>query len=195
MTASTPYNTTTANSGNILNPYQDGTTLDNCTIGGVTPAPATVTNLIVTGSSQSAAPIVCNAASLVLTAAAHAGRLIIQTLATGTAFTLPPATGTGNTYKILIKTTPSGGSTTISTASLDVDVFGTCMIASYVTDDNAQTAGLYCSTATMNTVTINGTTTGISGTVITMTDVATALWAGTVIGSTTGDDATPFSDV
>ncbi len=140
--------------------------------------------------------VVCNAASLVLTQALHAGRTIVQTLATGTAFTLPAATGTGDKYKIFIKTTMSGGSTTVSTASLDVDVFGTSLHATWYTDDGDTIPAFFTSTATMNTITLNGSTTGgISGCVVELQDVAAALWAGTVIGDTTGAEATPFSDV
>lgn len=190
--ASVPYNTTTANSGPINIPYQDGTTLDNCTIGGVTPAPLTCSSLTVTGTTTSAAPVVVTATTLTLTAALHAGKTVVQNAAAGCAIALPAAVGTGNLYRLYVKTTITSVGVIIS-ATPGSDVF-TGM--AWVMSDNSQAVLAYLPGGTDNTLTLNGTTTGgYAGHLLEFRDVAAGVWSVESYGKATGTEATPFSHV
>lgn len=190
--ASVPYNTTTANSGVQSPNYQDGTTLDNCIIGSSTPAALTCTSLTVTGATASAAPVPVTTATLILTAAAHAGKTIVQNAAAGCAIALPAATATGNLYRIYVKTTITSVGVIIS-ATPGTDIF-TGM--AWVMSDNSQAVLAYLPAGTDNTLTLNGTTTGgYAGHMIEFRDVAAGIWSVESFGKATGTEATPFSHV
>lgn len=192
MTTSTPYNTTTANSGAVGPALQDGQTLDNCVIGGTTPAAITCTSLTVTGATSSAAPVAVTASTLTLTAALHAGKTIVQNAAAGCAIALPAATGTGNLYRIYVKTTITSVGVVISATPL-TDIF-TGM--AWVMSDNSQAVLAYLPAATDNTITLNGTTTGgYAGHLLEFRDVVSGIWSVESFGKATGTEATPFSHV
>jgi hypothetical protein len=60
--------------------------------------------------------------------------------------------------------------------------------------DAADTAVLFETAATSDTITLNGTTTGgIKGDRVEIEDIATNLYYVRVVGSATGTEATPFS--
>lgn len=131
--------------------------------------------------------------TLAVTAALHAGKIILLQSTGGLAITPPAATGTLNLYRYAVITTVSGGNVTIDPkagAAADV-VFG----AVYGGTTGA-TGGTWITSATnSNLITFNGTTTGgLAGTWIEMLDVATNKWLinGSVI--TSGTAASPFSN-
>lgn len=149
-------------------------------------------NFIVKGGgimSDAAGSIVnATAATLAVTQAAHAGRVVTLNRAAGIAVTLPAATGTGAEYRFFIGTTVTSNTTTITRAGSDT-MFGTAIICN---DTDASVSGFEA--AGSSVITMNGTTTGgIKGTMITLIDVASATWYVEVVGSATGSEATPFS--
>ena len=132
-------------------------------------------------------PIVITAATT-LSKDTHAGAVVVLDSATGRIITLPASTGKGDVYTIYVKTTVSSGSHVIQVAnstdvmnggvSLSTDIGGTNMLAS----------------ATSDTITMNGSTTGgLAGSQVTLTDVVAGFWMVSGYLVTTGAEATPWS--
>jgi hypothetical protein len=132
------------------------------------------------------------ASTLTVTQSNHAFRTIGLDRAAGIAVTLPAATGTGDTYNFVIKTTVGSNTTTIKVANA-TDV----MNGSVAFFNDTGTAGLAkCWAAVDNddTISFNGTTTGgYAGTVIRCRDYAAGFWSCQVMGRQSGSIATPFS--
>lgn len=183
---SSPYSTATPLSGqgpDAALPDGMNETLNNLTITGI---------LTMTGTSAGNTPIVTTASTLSLTAALHAGKTVIQNVATGTAFALPAATGTGNVYRLITKLSLSGGSTVVSCTPL-TDVF---LGMAWVMSDNSQAVLAYLPAATDNTLTLNGSTQGgYLGHLLEFRDIASGIWEVQSFGKATGSEATPFSHV
>lgn len=139
-----------------------------------------------------AANIIAAGSTLSVTAALHGGKTIALDTLTGSVCTLPVATGSGNVYTFITKVLATSNSHIIKVA----DASG-LMAGVIVAGDNADgTATSFATTATSDTITLNRTTTGsvrIGGDQITLTDIATNVYA--VAGNTicTGGEATPFS--
>src|SRR5258708_1564579 len=95
-------------------------------------------------------PISATGATLQVSSAVHAGKVVVIDRATGIAISLPPAGGTGAVYSFYVKTSMSGGSTVFSTASLDVDLLAGG-IALVNTDDGDAIPVIYAAGATDNT--------------------------------------------
>lgn len=107
--------------------------------------------------------------------------------AAGTAITLPAATGTQAVYRILLGTTVASNSTTISVADSTDIMQGSAVVT-------ASTPGAFYTTATSDTITMNGSTTGgLAGSYVELTDVATNLWIVNAVLVGSGTVATPFS--
>lgn len=133
------------------------------------------------------------ASTLTVTNPLHAGRTILQNAAAGCAVTLPAATGSGDVYRINVKTTITSVGLVIS-ASPGTDVF---LGKAWAFSDNAAQAVIaWHPAATDNTITLNGTTTGgYLGDEITIRDVAAGVWEVQMYIKQTGTEATPFSHV
>ena len=130
------------------------------------------------------------AATLSVTAAAHAGRTVLLAKADGTAVVLPAATGTGNSYRFVCSVSVSGGTTSIKVADATDVMAGVAIVA----NDGGDTASIFETAATTDTITFNGSTTGgIRGATVELQDVTTNLWIVRVVGAATGTEATPFS--
>lgn len=116
------------------------------------------------------------------------GKLITLNRAAGIAVTLPAATGSGAVYKFFVGTTVTSNSTTITAAGNDT-MFGNAFVA-----QSGGNTVLAFETAGGTTITLNGGTTGgIKGDLITLTDAAADTWAVLINGSSVGTGATPFS--
>lgn len=125
-----------------------------------------------------------------VTAAAHAGRTVLLNRAAGITLTLPAATGTGNAYKFFVQTTVTSNNYIIQVASASDTMAGTAIVA----NDGGNTASIFETASTSDTITMDGSTTGgILGGMVELQDVATGLWAVRVVGAATGTEATPFS--
>lgn len=130
------------------------------------------------------------AATLAVTAAAHAGKVIVLNRAAGVTVTLPAATGTGNIYRFSVGTAVTSNNDIIKVADATDVMAGTLVVGS-VTDASATA---FATQANDDTITMNGSTTGgLAGGLITLVDIATNLYAvsGSISGS--GSEADPFS--
>ncbi len=130
------------------------------------------------------------AATVALTRTANAGVVTLLSRAAGQAVTLPAATGSGDTYRLLITTTITSNSTTIKVANSSDTMVGVVVTATTTTGAGTHEAA----GGTDDTITLNGTTTGgIAGSYVELTDVASTLWmvTGRLVGS--GTLATPLS--
>ena len=133
--------------------------------------------------------VAATAATLTVTAAAHAGRTVILDRAAGQAVTLPAATGSGNAYRFFVATTITSNTTTIKVVGDDV-MAGVAIVA----NDTDASASIFETASTSDTITFDGSTTGgIRGATVELQDVAADLWSVRVVGAATGSEATPFS--
>jgi hypothetical protein len=129
------------------------------------------------------------AATLTVTPEAHSGRTVVLSRAAGQAITLPAATGSGNAYRFFVATTITSNTTTIKVVGNDT-MAGTAIVA----NDGGDTASIFETAATSDTITFDGSTTGgILGATVELQDVAADLWAVRIVGAATGTEATPFS--
>jgi hypothetical protein len=136
------------------------------------------------------APISVTAATLSVTAASHAGATIVLNRAAGTTVTLPASTGSGFKYTFIVGTTVTSNSDIIKVANASDVMTGVAISG----QDAADTAVLFETAATSDTITLNGTTTGgIKGDRVEIEDIATNLYYVRVVGSATGTEASPFS--
>lgn len=126
-------------------------------------------------------------ATLTLTAALHAGRVITTNRAAGVALTLPEATGTGNTYTVFVETTATGAHSIVSEGggrfgggvAIATDIAGVVMLAAAATDKGLSMSGT--------------TTGGVKGSFYKVTDVAPDLWMVEGFLVSTGSEASPFT--
>jgi hypothetical protein len=154
-------------------------TISNPSVQGPTPAS-------ITGSSQ------------VLTQVLHANRKIVANRAAGIAFTLPAATGTGDTYEIIVGTTVTSGSLSVAVASATDFMVGHAL---FETDDASNVPQTFptANTGTVatesDTITFNRTTSGVAtrGDRIVCVDIASAIWSVYVVAVASGTEVTPFS--
>lgn len=128
-------------------------------------------------------------ASVTLAQGTHSNRVTTLSAAAGLAVTLPAATGTGDTYELVVITTITSNTTTVTCAGSDA-MQGQAIVLS----DGAAAVLAYDAAGTATVLTMNGTTQGgYVGHRITLKDIATAKWLVTSIGKATGTEATPFS--
>lgn len=134
--------------------------------------------------------VTATAATLAVTVAAHDGKIIVLNRAAGVTATLPAATGSGAIFRFTVGTAVTSNSDVIKVAD-GTDVLQGTLTVSDVADGSTATFG---TVAASDTITLNGGTTGGRlGGMITITDIATDLYAvtGVVVGN--GIEATPFS--
>lgn len=119
---------------------------------------------------------------------AYAGVTVNLNSTTGRIVTLPAATGTGASYRIVVGATVSSGSHVIRVASSADIIQGVVSIATDI-------LGVTCPTAVdTDTITMNGSTTGgVRGSWVQVQDIGTGLWALSGALVSTGTEATPFS--
>lgn len=130
------------------------------------------------------------ATSLVVSAATHGGRIVTVNSAAPIAITLPAATGTGEIYTFVIGTNATGTAHTIKVANTTDIMAGVSVIAQ---TDTAQVGG-FLTTATDDTISLNGTTQGgLKGDRITIRDIASGVFQVEICGGATGTIVTPFS--
>lgn len=133
--------------------------------------------------------VVTTATTLTITAATHAGKVIVINSAAPIAVSLPAATATGNRYKFKFGVAATATSSTIAADGTDV-IEG---VAHVLTTSSANVVG-YATSATSDYVTVNGTTTGgVAGDWFELIDTESGVW--TVFGVTqaTGSTAAPFA--
>ena len=84
-------------------------------------------------------PISLTAATLTLSRKTHAGATVVVDRAAGSTVTLPAATGTGDKYKLVVKTTITSNSFKVQVADDDDVMTGTATFG----QDSADTAVLF----------------------------------------------------
>ena len=132
------------------------------------------------------------AATLAVTAAAHAGRIVTLNRAGGIVVTMPEAAGTGDVYTFIVGTTFTSDATIKVAALTDEIMVGLARLDTDAADGSAP--GSWRSAATTDTITLDGSTTGgIKGDIVQLIDIATDTWLVYVNGRATGTEATPFS--
>lgn len=138
----------------------------------------------ITGTDVVAASV--TAATLAVTSD-YNGDIVPLNRAAGQAVTLPAATGSQAVYRFFIGTTITSNSTTIKVANATDIMQGRAAMC-------ATTPGAFQTTATSDTITLNGSTTGgVAGSYITITDIAAGYWTVDAILQASGTVATPFS--
>lgn len=130
------------------------------------------------------------AATLAITFAKHAGKIITLNKADGQAISLPAAIGSGEELSFFIGTTITSVGTTFTKSGTDTLVGG----ALFMSDNAADAVTHFKAGTTDSVITLNGTTKGgYKGDSIVLTDVALGLWLVKIVAKATGVEATPFS--
>ncbi len=122
------------------------------------------------------APVVIAAATttLTLTPAAHANRAVLLQSTGGLVITPPAATGTGNTYTLIVIATITGGSVTVDFKAANASDVINGTAAQFKAGTGVT---FYSASTNTNLLTLNGTTTGgIIGDFIQIMDVALHQW-------------------
>ena len=146
----------------------------------------TLTNPLVTNA------MIAGGATLTVTAATHAGKIIALDTAAGTIITLPAATGTGNVYKFLVTVTATSNSHIIQVANATDEFRG------YVVQDasEATAPNIFWAADNDDTITLNRTTTGLAaqGEYFCVIDAVSGVFFVQGYSQASGIEATPFSN-
>lgn len=127
---------------------------------------------------------------LTVTAAVHADRDVLLDNTHTVTVTLPAASGSGNRYNFIVKTTGTDGSKIIQVANTTDVING----GSLAVNTQSTTIG-FTATASDDTITLNNTTSGgVKGTRVTLLDAASGVYLVNIFNLTTGNPATPFSN-
>lgn len=133
------------------------------------------------------AAIVVAGATLTLSAA-YRNRPVVLGKADGQTITLPATTGSGHRYRLVIGTAITSVGTVITALAAGATYKGLAQIMGASALVSAAAA------AGNNTITLNGSTKGgLVGTTVELEDVATNVWAVSVLGVGSGSAETPFS--
>lgn len=130
------------------------------------------------------------ATQLAVTAALHSGRIVKVSSTSPIAITLPASTGGGDIYTFIMNVVATATAHTIKVANTTDILAGVSIIAQ---TDTAQVNG-FLTTATDDTISLNGTTKGgIVGDKIQIIDITSGKFQVTVLGGASGTVVTPFS--
>ena len=133
-------------------------------------------------------PISVTTATITLDRDVHQDTVVSLDRAAGVTVTLPAASGSGDTYNVVVGTTITSNSGIIQVANTADVMMGSLAIATDIAGVTVPT------TATSDTITMNGSTTGgVLGSYVRLTDFATNKWLVTGSLVSTGAEATPFS--
>lgn len=128
--------------------------------------------------------------SLTLTQALHAGKVVYVT-DVASAYVLPAATGSGDTYTIILGATQTGAGTIKVASSADTMIGNATLY-----QDGGATVNGFAAAAGDDTVDLLGTansTGGMLGAIYQFRDVASTLWHVNIVSDAGGTEATPFS--
>ena len=151
---------------------------------------ATITTTELNRACDVSTRVVNTTANLALTEALHDSKVVTVNKSGGAALTLPAASGSGAKFDIIVGTTVSASTMTIKVANANDVMTGVAINAA----DGGDTAVMYETASTTDTITFDGSTTGgIKGDRIELIDIASNLWYVRINGSATGSEATPFS--
>jgi hypothetical protein len=164
-------------------PISTGTYLD---VGSVTATAAELNR----ATDLSARIVSTTAATITVTLASHADKVVVLASTHTQTVTLPAATGTGAKYTFVVSATGTDGSKVIAAANT-VDVMtGVCASHSTATAE----ASSFLTSATSDKITFDNTTTGgIIGSQVEVVDIASGVFLVRVDAAASGTVATPFS--
>ena len=150
-------------------------------------------NLLTPGVTATLTPIVTLTATGSITAATHAGKILLMGEVGGDAaatFTLPAATGSGAEYRFIVSVVNTSNYV-INVANANDTIDGSVTLH----QDSAATVASFNTVAASDTITLDGTTTGgVSiGDELTLVDMATNQYSVKGILTASGTEATPFS--
>ncbi len=156
-----------------------------------TTADGVATKGYVDTSGLGADPVDATGATLALTQALHAGKIVTLNRAAGMAVTLPDATATGDVYKLTVATAFAGASTIKVPDAANTMIGNATLYA-----NGGDTVVGFSAGATADTIDMLGTansTGGLLGASYTLTDIAADLWMVEIVSDAAGTEATPFS--
>lgn len=135
--------------------------------------------------------LVAAGSALSVTEAAHDGKTILLDTAAGSTCTLPASTGSGARFRFVVSTVATSNSHIIKVANATDVMAGFALVA----QDGGDTAVLFETAATSDTITLNRTTTGSTqkGEFFVLEDIAAGFWSVYGVIAATGTEATPFS--
>jgi len=137
---------------------------------GGTGAPQILTASVLQGKGATPVNVTAGATALSLTAATHGNRTITLNNTAPIAITLPASSGSGVRFKVLVQVSATATSSTIKVANSTDIMQG-------VTLGTSTNAGGFATTATSDTVTLNGGGTGGTiGTLYEFEDVKLGFW-------------------
>jgi hypothetical protein len=145
----------------------------------------------ITGA-QAALPTVAAGATLTVTKALHAGKIVLLDTLAGSVCTLPTSVGDGSVYRFATYVLATSNSHKIQVAN-STDVMSGAIIS--VDNADASTTTFGCA-AGSDTITLNRSTTGsvkIGGDFITIVDFKAGFFVVSGVCTGTGGEATPFS--
>jgi len=135
-------------------------------------------------------PVLVTAATVTVTEAVHANKIIVLDRAAGITATLPAAHGTGNKYTFMIKTTVSSNTSVIKVANATDTMAGRAIACA----DGGNTVNGWECAGSSDTITFDGTTTGgYRGDTVELTDIAEGIFVVNAFLNQSATEATPFS--
>lgn len=130
-------------------------------------------------------------AALTLSADQHRGMTMVLNRAAGTTVTLPPSTGSGDTYTFVIGQTITSNAAVIQVASAS-DVFAG---VAFVAQDGGNGAQAFEAFGGHDTISMDGTTTGgTRGDRIEFVDMLEGVWSIQARLAASGTEAAPFQN-
>ena len=135
--------------------------------------------------------LIAGGSALAVTVAAHDGKTILLDTAAGTTCTLPASSGSGARFRFVISTVATSNSHIIKVANATDVMAGFALVA----QDAGDTAVLFETASTSDTITLNRTTTGSTqkGEFFELEDIGANLWRVYGVFAATGTEASPFS--
>ena len=128
-------------------------------------------------SGLNVTPVPVTAATLTVTEADHAGKVIVLNRAAGITATLPRAIGQGASFKFFVLTTVTSNTTVIKVDNATDVMQGLALAAA----DGGNSVNGWETAASSDTITLDGSTTGgLRGDVITLVDVYPGVFSATV---------------
>jgi len=129
--------------------------------------------------------IITATGAIALTTALHAGKTVLLNSAAGVPVTVPPATGSGNQFRIVLGVTVTTPSTTITVTGSTLSGIAT-LVSTATANFNA--------TAPNSIITLNGSTSGgFVGDEILLTDIAAGVYQVRILAKATSTAISPFS--
>lgn len=135
------------------------------------------------------------AATLTLVQKTHDGMYVVTSIVAGSTITLPAATGSGATYRVIVGATLTSGSLIVQAASATDYFRGFAYTVNGAVAATWATANTGTVATESDTITFNRTTLGLGtiGDFIEFVDIAAAVWAVESQANASGTTASPFS--